>query len=53
LHVSMSARWPITFPIQIVGIHMQKVPKPAHYLSGFSQKPIPTPLPPPWEDNGN
>jgi hypothetical protein len=41
----MSARWPITFPIQMVGIHVQKVPKPTHYLSGFSQKPIPTPLP--------
>jgi hypothetical protein len=33
----MSAHWPTirTFPIQIVGVFLQKVSKPIHYLDGF------------------
>ncbi len=33
----MSAHWPTicTFPTQIVGVFMQKVSKPIHYLNGF------------------
>jgi hypothetical protein len=36
-HVSMNAHGPTicTFPTQIDGVFMQKVPKSTHYLSGF------------------